>query len=1422
MTDFPKAPSTGGHASDSNSDDVFDLDDVDFQRVDPTGKFKVPAQTIAQASMPVSSDPTQIVTGEISVENTPAPQARPTSQTPTSPPAAAPKNARAALQEALAQLQKNKQANALAHEPTPAPGASTPRPQSQTQSSGGFAIPQSPATLTPQTDPTQTVAAPPPQAAQPIENIAPQTDAAPAKNAPDPGAPPPAAQTRSSDAWRARNPPARATTPQEELTPLPGPAPTAPPPAAPWQAAITSEVALVPAEMPAPSDAMPAAAAQDAQDQAAMRITGEMQVTDDASHTSQGGGGRAEPAMRMPTPASLAQATVLGAPLPASLAPPPAAAPPPAVGTAHAVPAPANLPPLATQAPPPARAARLSLADQARAAKGPQATSAPRPSLADQARMARGPAGVASRPPPATSYTPMNDGEVTTPSEFRGAPQDLPFQKPLLTPLAGGPEAVKGFVSTTAEVAFNDALPPVPTFPAPEQAPPPPPAEPPAPAWTLQAPHEEAPAMMNLLTSEPHTPVLPPPAVAPVASIAEPPATLEKASTLAEPLGPVIQRDDLDPMGMPTLEALADGAAQAADHKALTRDITGTADARSPTEPFPPSALPVPPGAKLPLKRVLPLAAGAAALLCMAVVLVVRHHAAPPPVRVDPIAKAPTPAKPKEAHKDKVHAPKPVVPQVTEPLTDETVDRLGYRALAVGVEALANNPRGDPGLLLWAQWRLASHFEDPGAQAALARVIDDLPLRGRVDVSSPLLTAAQAGAAITLGRIPLAKRLIIALAKSPGAKMWQTWYVQTVWQARRALPPTRLIAQLDRILRASPNNADARLWRAEALLRRNLGEGARVLAELARHKDPDVIARVASVYTRFGLTQALPGVLEPLGDGSSILQAAPAHQTDLLRLFTASRVLRGDYEAPRTIAEALARGDGDAPAVATWARLTQYEDDDPGSVLQQGIDAQSDKSVRGWLLYEAVRLALERHDMNHAKFLADGMNSMQPGDIGVFAPLAAAKVEWARNQQKQAKHQLANAQAADPNNRYVQIALATFDTSTPEVPVRWTGAPPVPPEILWQRAHATAAVGQGSAAARIAEEIFWRDPTLFDPVVLLGAWSGWLDQAGEALRAESLLERIVPALPDDDRPVIQLIKQARRGKRYDAAIQWYEVLLKRRPSDPELTVELAKTYIDAQQPEVAARVLSAAEHANPNVRTPVFMTTMAGALSKSDPTKARNLLAVALRVQPSRDSYVLLADMENAAGHPEEELRALQAALPLAPDDGPLHLRVASSPTRQADEQPGDGALAAIDQQCRSHGDARRFAAGVWRHSRRDDRLPACRHSLPARRHSPPRSGRPFGKNWRAAAQWPTQRHRRHQDFAEGRKRCSATSRYVLLAKPSFCAQRHARGGQEAAHEIFATGARRHLCRRRPPRVGKQPTTAPRRVSPPNRQTPRP
>ena len=137
---------------------------------------------------------------------------------------------------------------------------------------------------------------------------------------------------------------------------------------------------------------------------------------------------------------------------------------------------------------------------------------------------------------------------------------------------------------------------------------------------------------------------------------------------------------------------------------------------------------------------------------------------------------------------------------------------------------------------------------------------------------------------------------------------------------------------------------------------------------MARHKDPDVIARIAQVYTHLGMMQAIPAVLEPLDDGSRILLAAPAHQVELLRLFAAARLLRGDYETPRNMAEAVARGDGAAAAVAIWARLTQYAGDDPGSVLQQGIDAQSDKTVRGWLLYEAVRLALERHDMHHAKF----------------------------------------------------------------------------------------------------------------------------------------------------------------------------------------------------------------------------------------------------------------------------------------------------------------------------------------------------------------------------------------------------------------------------------------------------------------------
>ncbi len=1227
MTDFPQAPNTDGDASES--EDVLELDDSDFQRIEPTNKFKIPTQTAAGASTPVLTGTTQgaageqVVTGEVNIEVTPAPQPRPASQAPQSPPTHGAKNARQALQEALAQLQKNKQASALALEPTPAPGRPGPQ-QTRAMSAPEPAatVPSVQAAPAPAT-PSSTQPPPPDMAAPPAARALPISAAALAAG------PPPAARTPPAAAPRPVAVPARivpveraAVSFEEDLTPLPSMAPAG------WQAAITSEVAIVPAETSAfalPQEAMPAP-----ESEWAAHATTEMEA-----------------------PPSMMLDMASGADSPAALAVSPnptladldftTASSGPSVSTTAARLAAPN------PAPPPAEASRPLPAPTAglpRPAKAPPPASKPRPSLAEQARLIKGPAATETRPPPAGLRAPLTESEVTTPSGMKTAQQDLPYQQPLLTPLARGPAAITARISTTTEMALKEVLPSPPPPAPPEPAPAA--VEAASPPWALEAPGEEAPAIMDLLPATTAGA-----ATEPLAAAASSLALLSRSPDPAT---------HAPPQSMGPQETIADATSPQTppDLLALAQDSDADVSARTATEPYPAATKwPSPATRRAPRKRWLPVGAIAVTLLALAVLLTLRHHRPPLPAPVAQVTQPVAPKPPHEPHKDKVHAPKPVVPPVTEALTIESVDHLGYHALAVGVETMRNGSRSDPALLLWAIWRLATHFEDAAAKAALERTLDDLPIRGKVDVASPLLVAAQAGAAISLGRVPLAKRLLVALAKSPGANRWQTWYVQTVWQARHNMPPARLVAQLDRILRVAPNNADVRLWRAEALVRRNFNAGVRALAELARRKDPDVIARVAQVYTRLGIMQSLPSLLEPLDDGSRILLAAPAHQGDLLRLFAASRVLRGDYEAPRSIAEALARGDGNAAAVAAWARLTQYEGDDPGSVLQQGIDAQSDKAVRGWLLYEAVRLALERHDMNHAKFLADGMNSMAPGDIGVFAPLAAARVDRARSLQKQAKHHLASAIAADPNNRSVLIAQV-LEASSAEVPARWTGAQPVPPEVLWQRAHATAALGQGSAAARMVEEVFWRDPTLFEPVTLLGAWSRFLDQAGEALRAESLLERLVAGLPDDDRPVIQLIKQARRAKRYDAAVQWYEVLLKRRPSDPEVTVELAKTYIDAQKPEAAAQVLSAAEHANPNVRTPVFMTTMAAALSKADPTRARNLLAVALRVQPSRDSYVLLADMENTAGHPEEELRALQAALPLAPDDGPLHLRVAT------------------------------------------------------------------------------------------------------------------------------------------------------------------
>ena len=365
------------------SNDVFELDDSEFQRLEPTNKITLPKQTATAAPKPVSTDAMHVATGEVSVEVTPAPQTRPTSSaTQTTLPGHGAKNARQALQDALAQLQKSKLPKPLPSEATPAIGR-----------------PPSTPTLARRAGTTLTDCASH-QPARVNRSLARCSDAAgadrpggssrtacqgPARSLKRPrpkraiAGPPPAA-ARVDQA----SPPRKAVSFEEDLTPLPS--------QAPWQAAITSEIALMPSQTSAPADAPgpPQADTPGAASDWGGNATTEMEAPPsmDFEATPSAQGPIVSAAFSSMTLAELDFTTAPSGPSASTNASAPLAA--------------ASLEIKATPRPP-------------HAAEAPPPAAVPRPSLSEQARLAKQPAFTA----PTSSHVAFSERQISPPWELK-------------------------------------------------------------------------------------------------------------------------------------------------------------------------------------------------------------------------------------------------------------------------------------------------------------------------------------------------------------------------------------------------------------------------------------------------------------------------------------------------------------------------------------------------------------------------------------------------------------------------------------------------------------------------------------------------------------------------------------------------------------------------------------------------------------------------------------------------------------------------------------------------------------------------------------------------------------------------------------------------------------------------------------------
>ena len=630
-----------------------------------------------------------------------------------------------------------------------------------------------------------------------------------------------------------------------------------------------------------------------------------------------------------------------------------------------------------------------------------------------------------------------------------------------------------------------------------------------------------------------------------------------------------------------------------------------------------------------------------------------------------PVAVAVKPA-PKPAATPAAAPALPAVPPVETPkatierLTRDNVDRLAYPSLAAGVRALAHStPSGEAlGLLRWARFRLASTFADAEAKAAMLAGLAEKPEAK----PHPLSSMAMAGAAQLWGKPPQIKHAMGRL-KGPLLKTPQGMYVDLLGQSRKKVVPPKTLALLDKLREQSPAMIDADLLRADILMaRKDHSEGMRAWVDLARRADPDIAARAAITLQRAEEYGALQEAVEALGDGKNIGNASPDHQEGLWRWMVRGRLQHGDTAGAL---QAAVQRSGVAPqSPAAWveaARMTQYEDGDGTKVLSDGMAKVTDAESKARLAYEKVLIGLHKKDDEAVQgALKEGL-ALPTQDAGGWVKMAEGAVALDKGDAAAAHAAFTAAGKGRPNFDEAKLALLALNPVKPDdaaALVKWSHTKAMA-EIMQRTIAALEARGDYVAATKEQELLLWTDPTLTDPVEGMLHWIDLVDRGGEALRAETLAEALAAARSDDDRPPLQIVDMARRGKRWDSMVKWYNALLSRHPNHRVYTVALANGYIEAGKSDKALALLEALAKADPEARNEDFLYTEGRAWGAQDVVKARGFLQAAIKLKPNTRAYILLGELEQQRGKNDEALAAYREALQLDPTQTSIQLRLA-------------------------------------------------------------------------------------------------------------------------------------------------------------------
>jgi putative PEP-CTERM system TPR-repeat lipoprotein len=348
------------------------------------------------------------------------------------------------------------------------------------------------------------------------------------------------------------------------------------------------------------------------------------------------------------------------------------------------------------------------------------------------------------------------------------------------------------------------------------------------------------------------------------------------------------------------------------------------------------------------------------------------------------------------------------------------------------------------------------------------------------------------------------------------------------------------IIELKNALKADPNQADARLLLAKALIDggnpRDAETEARKVIEL-NYLPEQALPLLLRTLLLQGEFRKL--VAEPY-DGNSV---QPAARVEIDTLRSLAYLALGDREAARTALESALAADKDyAPAKMVQVRLAVAQNDLPAALeIVDAILAAVPSEIEANILKSDVQIALGRRD--------DGINTLQRATE--FAPRSEA-VRWAL------------ILALVPSGRIAEAEsqLAEVKKLAPEHPRTWYS-------------ESLLAYAQGNMpAARVAVERAKFSLPEYVPVLYL---SGLVEmRLGSYAVAEGALRAVVAKLPNDEAARRALATTFMRRGKGSQALETLAPLLRSSPNDPSLLRAVAEIHFALGNPGKAAEYFAKA------------------------------------------------------------------------------------------------------------------------------------------------------------------------------------------------------------------------------------------------------